>query len=233
MRTTGVFYWKPVQNIAIFVILNKKIMDLRKKRTVQELDHGIKVYQNFCRDSDFYHFSQLIQQLPWTIDNIYNSEVPEEFQDPDYQPHKDIEIDPKYNTQMSYFLLHPDQAKFPTKEFEHEMFGFIMDAIRNIFDVYAWVKIKANTTFCTNKIIEHGFHVDRMPLTSLSQNQTTAILHLDDSNGYTNFYKDNITIPSKSNQLITFPSNLYHRGTTCTDQDKRQVLNLNFFGTPC
>ena len=70
-----------------------------------------------------------------------------------------------------------------------------------------------------------------MPLTPLSESQTTAVLHLDNSDGYTKFFQDDIKIPSKANQLITFPSNLYHAGTTCTDQDKRQVLNLNFFGT--
>ena len=208
-------------------------IDLRRKRTVQELEHGIKVHQNFCRESDFQKFFDLTHNLNWRIDNIYNSDVPEEYQDPDYQPHKDVEIDPRYNTQMTHFLFHAEQGIFPSTELEHEIFGFILEAVSELFDVYAWVKIKSNTTFCTDKIVQHPFHVDRMPLTSLSKSQTTAILHLDDSDGYTKFFKDDIVVPSKSNQLITFPSDLYHAGTTCTNQDKRQVLNLNFFGTPC
>tara|TARA_B100000287_G_scaffold99767_1_gene91847 strand:+ start:189 stop:821 length:633 start_codon:yes stop_codon:yes gene_type:complete len=208
-------------------------IDLRPKRTVQELNNGIKVYQNFMRESDFQKFLRFFERLPWFIDNIYNSSVPEEYQDQNFLPHQDFEPDPKYNTQLSHFLFHVEQGAFPTTELQKELFSAIFSNIGTIFDVYAWVKIKANITFCTEHIIEHGFHVDRMPLTTLSESQTTAVLHLDDSDGYTKFFQDNIKIPSKPNQLITFPSHLYHTGTTCTDQDKRQVLNLNFFGTPC
>lgn len=207
-------------------------MDLRKKRTVQELDHGIKIYQNFCRDIDFQRFTDAMDELPWTPDIIYNSDPIPDMDDLSDQPFKDFQLDAKYNTQMVHCLFHAERLIFPKTSQEIEMFNFILSSMKDLFDIYAWVRLKSNITFFTDKIVEHGFHVDRMPITSLSKHQTTAILHLDDSDGYTKFFKDNITIPSKSNQLITFPSDLYHTGTSCTNQNNRRVLNMNFFGTP-
>lgn len=209
------------------------VVDLRKKTTLQELDHGINVYQNFARENDFHILLEFVESLEWRIDTIYHDGIPEEMQEDGVKPHVDVIVDPKYNQQNCHLLLHPDQGIFPNSQLEIDMFGLLYEKLKKIFDVYAWQKIKTNASFCTNKIIEHGYHLDRLPRTELSHTQLTAVLHLEDSDGYTKFKKDNITVPSKANQLIVFPADLYHTGTTCTNQAVRRVININFFGCPC
>tara|TARA_R100001143_G_C3347267_1_gene127483 strand:+ start:745 stop:1221 length:477 start_codon:yes stop_codon:yes gene_type:complete len=81
------------------------------------------------------------------------------------------------------------------------------------------IRIKLNLLTKTNKIIEHEYHQD-----SSSSNALTSILYLNTNNGYTRF-KDK-KIKSKANTLITFPSNTFHSGATCTDEEFRLVLNI-------
>lgn len=209
------------------------VVDLRPKTTLKELDHGIKVYENFMRQNDFFTLLEFVKSLEWRIDVIYNDKVPEEMQEDNVRPHVDVIVNPNYNKQNCHLLFHPDQGIFPGKQLELDIFGSLYSSLTKIFDVYAWLKIKTNASFCTEKIIEHGYHLDRLPRTELSHTQLTAVLHLEDSDGYTKFKQDNITVPSKANQLIVFPADLYHTGTTCTNQAVRQVININFFGLPC
>jgi len=81
------------------------------------------------------------------------------------------------------------------------------------------IRIKLNLLTRTNEIIEHEYHQD-----SSHPDAVTSILYLNTNNGYTRF-KDK-KIKSKANTLITFPSNIFHSGTTCTDKEFRLVLNI-------
>jgi hypothetical protein len=87
----------------------------------------------------------------------------------------------------------------------------------------ALIRIKANLIPLTNSIIEHQFHSD-IKFTKCK----TAIFYLNTNNGYTAF-KDGTKINSIKNRLVLFDSNLEHRGTTCTDQKYRCLINLNYF----
>ena len=84
------------------------------------------------------------------------------------------------------------------------------------------IRIKANCNPRSDKIIKHGFHIDT------TTKCTTAIFYLNTNNGYTEF-KDGTKVESIENRFVTFPSNLHHGGTTCTDQKRRIVINLNYF----
>ena len=70
------------------------------------------------------------------------------------------------------------------------------------------------------EIIKHDFHKDNS-----SKNLISSILYINSNNGYTEF-EGGKKINSKANRLITFKSNISHRGTTCTDEKFRMVLNL-------
>jgi len=87
----------------------------------------------------------------------------------------------------------------------------------------ALVKIKANLITRTNEIVEHGMHTD-IPNVKC----TTSILYINTCDGYTKF-ETGEKVFSEENKLVTFPSNLKHTGTTCTDQKCRVVINLNYF----
>ena len=81
-------------------------------------------------------------------------------------------------------------------------------------------RVKLNLIPQTNKIIEHPFHKD------FEDNKlTTSLLYLNNNNGYTKF-KNKKIIKSKKNRLVTFPSNMLHHGTSCTNEEFRLVLNI-------
>jgi len=81
-------------------------------------------------------------------------------------------------------------------------------------------RVKANLLTRTNKIIEHGFHIDY-------DYGTTGILYLDNSNGYTKF-ENGKKIKSEENKYVEFNSTLKHTGSSCTDEKRRVVINFNY-----
>ena len=56
----------------------------------------------------------------------------------------------------------------------------------------------------------------------------TAIYYVNSNNGYTEFENDTI-VPSVSNRMVFFPSNLKHRGVNATNVKCRYVINFNYF----
>ena len=72
------------------------------------------------------------------------------------------------------------------------------------------------------RILKYGLHIDQ------SVDCTTAIYYINSNDGFTEF-ENGDTIESVENRLVTFPSRLHHTGTTCTNQKRRVVLNLNYY----
>ena len=87
----------------------------------------------------------------------------------------------------------------------------------------AWVRIKANMVPRTESIVKHGFHIDHD-----DERMKASIFYLNTNDGYTEF-EDGTKIESIGNRLVTFPTNLKHTGTTCTDNPFRVVINFNYF----
>jgi hypothetical protein len=91
--------------------------------------------------------------------------------------------------------------------------------------------IKANLLTRTPNIVENKFHVDMGDLVTTPEklNQwTTAIFYINTNNGYTKF-EDGTKVESVANRLLTFPANMKHTGTSCTDEKTRVVINCNFY----
>ena len=85
------------------------------------------------------------------------------------------------------------------------------------------MRVKANLNLRTKEIVRHGFHCDNpLPMAH------TAIFYMNDCNGYTEFEKTGDKVYSKANRLCVFPTQTRHSGTTCTDQKRRVVININF-----
>ena len=90
-------------------------------------------------------------------------------------------------------------------------------------------RIKANLLTKTPNIIENAFHVDMTEVPEEKAKQLTiSIFYVNTNNGYTEF-EDGTKVESVANRLITFPANLRHRGTSCTDEKRRIVINFNYF----
>jgi hypothetical protein len=99
----------------------------------------------------------------------------------------------------------------------------VVDPIIKKINPFCLVRIKANLLTITNKIIQYDFHKDFD-----KQNLTTAIFYVNTCNGYT-LFKDGTKIESVANRLVSFDSSLEHTGTSCTDENIRVVINLNYF----
>ena len=90
-------------------------------------------------------------------------------------------------------------------------------------------RIKANLHTRTPNIIENKFHVDMLAVPEEKlKHWTTSIFYINTNNGYTEF-EDGTKVESVANRMVTFPSNLKHRGTSCTDEKIRVVINFNYF----
>ena len=100
--------------------------------------------------------------------------------------------------------------------------SYVVPILRKL-DAKAIYSVKANCNVRTQNIVRHGFHVD----VPTNYDSKTAILYINTNNGYTEF-ENGERVESVANRLVLFDSELKHTGTTCTDQQRRVVLNLNY-----
>ena len=85
------------------------------------------------------------------------------------------------------------------------------------------LRIKANCRPRTTQGVLSPYHVD------MTANQQTAVFYINTNNGYTKFQDNTLEdVPSVANRLLTFYGGLKHAGTSCTDQNTRIVLNINY-----
>ena len=87
----------------------------------------------------------------------------------------------------------------------------------------AILRIKANLITHTEKQIKHAMHVDFSKFSG-----KTAILYVNDCDGYTEF-QDGSIVESKANRLVVFPAQTLHTGTSPTDAKVRCLINLNYY----
>jgi len=104
-----------------------------------------------------------------------------------------------------------------------------LESTLDLFDPMSIYRIKANLLTSTPEIIPNVFHQDMMEQSTRVKKQwTTAILYMNTNNGYTEF-KDGTKVESVANRLVSFPVDTWHRGSSCTDQNIRVVINFNYF----
>jgi len=96
-------------------------------------------------------------------------------------------------------------------------------------------RIKANLKMKSSDILIDNWHSDLYnPILSIHMDEkkvsqwTTAVYYVNSNNGYTEF-KDGSRCECVGNRLLTFPANMIHRGTSCTDEDVRVIINFNYF----
>ena len=84
-------------------------------------------------------------------------------------------------------------------------------------------RIKANLLSRTFFHRKSGYHRD---IPRIGEHQT-AIYYLNTNNGWTEFKKGG-KVKSVANRIVIFDSDLEHRGVTCTDEQRRVVINFNY-----
>jgi hypothetical protein len=84
-------------------------------------------------------------------------------------------------------------------------------------------RIKANCVIKTPEVIEftQGFHTD------FNSDLMTGIYYINSNDGYT-LFEDGTKCESVANRFCRFPARTKHTGTTCTNTNRRLVLNFNY-----
>ena len=168
-------------------------------------DENIKIEDNFLAQEyfDFLQQTMMGPGFPWYYnDSIDSSDDVDKFQ----------------------FVHGFYQGAVPVND-SYEM----MYPILNILKAPALYRIKANLQTRLPALVENEFHADIDILSEEKQKQwTTSIFYVNTNNGYT-IFKDGTKVESVANRMVTFPSNLEHTGTSCTDEMIRVIINFNYF----
>ena len=129
-------------------------------------------------------------------------------------PQEDFISDEKYNRQLVHWFY---PKKGPFKDY-YEVFKIIPDQL----GAKEVIRMKLNCNYPTDKIIDHGFHIDT------EEDSNTSIFYMNTNNGYTKFEDNGEIVKSVENRMITFDSSRRHSGSSCTDEYNRFVLNINW-----
>ena len=104
-----------------------------------------------------------------------------------------------------------------------------LNSILDLLQPVVIYRIRANLLTRLPNIVENTFHVDIENVSEERLKQwTTSIFYVNTNNGYT-LFEDGTKVESVANRMLTFPANLKHTGTTCTDQQIRIVINFNYY----
>ena len=125
-------------------------------------------------------------------------------------------IQPADNLQFIHgFYLRNARARYVSPYFE------VIRPIMEKLNPAHLIKAKVNLTTKKDRHIEYGLHVDTKRVGA-----TTAIFYLNTNNGYT-LFEDGQKTFSLANRMVIFDAASRHTGASCTDADRRLVLNIN------
>tara|TARA_S200000501_G_C20846978_1_gene754014 strand:+ start:103 stop:603 length:501 start_codon:yes stop_codon:yes gene_type:complete len=162
----------------------------------------IKIIDDFISKEEFNIIKStlLYNNFPWFLRQVLDDEISQTYD---------------YNFQLVHIFYAEEE---PSIFFD--ILHPVLDKLK-IVDIHV---IKSNLLTRTDKIVKHGFHVD---ILDTKPNHRTSILYINNCDGYTEF-EDGTKVYSKENRLVTFPTNIRHTGTTCTNNHLRLVINFNY-----
>ncbi len=173
------------------------------------------VVDNFLNKSEYdtlYNHiigSTTTQQFPW----FFNSQ-------------KVVGSNIDYNFQFVHIVLENGKIDSPVT-FE------VLKPLLNKLKPKGLIRIKLNLTTKTNNIIKYPLHRDINVKDEKDINQLkkddykVAIFYMNSNNGYT-YFENKKKVKSVANRLLKFDNIMNHSGTTCTDENQRVVININY-----
>lgn len=165
-------------------------------------NNQVQIIDNFLDQQDFKTITTLMEssEFPW-------------FYNPGVIKANDVRLNQYQFTHTFY------QNDIPCSNY----FDLLMPLVNKINPI-ALLRIKANLNPRTEQIIEHGYHTD---FSRCAPTQKTAVYYLNTNNGFTKF-EDGTKVESIENRLVIFNTLTLHTGTTCTDVNRRLLINLNY-----
>lgn len=162
----------------------------------------MKITNNLLNDTDYYALAAatLGSDFPWFFQSVKVGENP----------------NPTYQTCQFTHLFYDKDT--PSSDF----FNLIIPILEKL-DIRSLIKIKANLTIGDLDPVLSGMHFD-YPY----KEATTGVYYINTNNGYT-LFDNGKKIYSEKNKLLTFNSPMKHSGMTCSDEQVRVVINLNYF----
>ena len=90
-------------------------------------------------------------------------------------------------------------------------------------------RCKANLNYKTIENDVGSFHTDFLYDSGDSmEGITTSILYINTNNGGTQF-SNGTRVKSVANRLVKFDCSQEHASVSCTDEDRRMLININYF----
>jgi len=123
--------------------------------------------------------------------------------------------DPKNLFNMQFHHTFYDDNKVNSHFFNY------VDPILKRLKPLSLIKIKANITPISHKLVKYKTHVDQ------TFKCKVGIYYVNDNNGYTVIKGKKIE--SKKNRMVLFNSDIKHCGTNSTNCRNRMVINFNYF----
>tara|TARA_R100000963_G_C4578017_1_gene60206 strand:+ start:44 stop:535 length:492 start_codon:yes stop_codon:yes gene_type:complete len=160
-----------------------------------------KVVDNYLPESDFFVLKKAMESefFPWYL--VTKSS------------HKSSN---RFDYHMGHAFYVPDNGG----TINSGNFNVIIPLIKKI-KVNTLIRVKANLKFVTNKIIKSELHIDQERFDC-----KVAIFYVDTNNGYTMI--GDKKVDSVENRIVFFNGKLKHYGTSCTDKQRRIVINFNY-----
>ncbi len=186
----------------------------------------IKILDNFLDDEEFIKIESIFfkqsENRPYLSEELDEKDFPWYFRNStSYSPRQEENID----TITNYQFVHTFFAS-------HQCLSPYYNNITPIFDklgIKSLLRCKANMQMRTEKIVERQLHQDRPNGCDPNKDlYTIAVYYLNTNDGYTKF-EDGRKVESIANRMAIFSPKLKHASTTCTNQKRRLVLNMNYF----
>ena len=187
---------------------------------------NIKIEDNYLKQKDFDDIQELFlgNNLFWFFKYRFY----------DYDTGSDYP--PPHNPNTGPLAM--DNDKLDCFSFVHTFYEGIapqspfFDKLHSILELLrpmAIKKIRANLITRLPNIVENTFHSDLIELSEEKQKQwMTSIFYVNTNDGYTVF-EDGTKVESVANRMLSFPANMKHTGTACTNIQTRILINFNYY----
>ena len=148
------------------------------------------------------------------------------FKKDDFNKMKYIITHPNFNWFLQHGVLRNENniyfshIFYDNIEIKSPFYKDIVIPFINKLKIKKLLRSKLNLYPKTHEQIIHGFHIDRL------DKHNVVLFYFNTNNGQTLF--KNKKINSKENKVVIFDGSLEHSSTTCTDENYRITLNINY-----